>query len=115
MGLSDRKDFTMKSNNEVRLRLEVLEDRTALSGAFGSAIDAAAPSLTPFPFNGLTVQTVTATRTQTGFRDSFADFSHLSYVAAPSIQSQLRSIQAAQTAMIDQFFSEVRSMLQLFH
>jgi len=92
-----------------------LEDRTALSGAFGGAINAAAPSLTPFPFNGLTVQTTTATQTQPGFRDSFADFSHLSFVPAPSFQSQLQSIQAAQTAMIDQFFSELQSIVQILN
>jgi hypothetical protein len=103
----------MKSSNEVWLRLEVLEDRMALSGAFGGAVHAGAPSLTPFPFNGLMAQTTTAALTETGFRNSFADFSHLSFVQAPSIQSQLQSLQAAQTAMIDQFFSQVSSMLQL--
>jgi hypothetical protein len=102
----------MKSSNEVRLRLEVLEDRLALSGAFGGAINAGAPSLTPFPFNGLTARITTGNQTETGYRDSFANFSHLTFVPAPSLQSQLQSIQAAQTAMIDQFFSQVQSLLQ---
>ncbi len=105
----------MKSRNEVRLRLEVLEDRMALSGAFGGAINAAPPSLTPFPFNGLTGQTIHFDQTRTGFRNSFANFPQLTFVAAPNVQSQLQSIQAAQTAMIDQFFSEMSSMLQQLH
>ncbi|HTU88985.1 MAG TPA: hypothetical protein VMF69_02710 [Gemmataceae bacterium] len=102
----------MKSSNEVRLRLEVLEDRMALSGAFGGAIEAGAPSLTPFPFNGLTVQTTTNTQTQPGLRDSFANVSYLSFSPAPSLQSQLQSLQSAQTAAIDQLLSDWQSMVQ---
>jgi hypothetical protein len=112
----------MKSSNEVSLNLEVLEDRMALSGAFGGAIGAGAPSLTPFPFNGLTAQVTTPNQRETGFRNSFADFSYLSFVPAPSLQSQLQAFQnqmqafqASQTAMIDQFFSQVDFILRSLH
>lgn len=95
----------MKSNNEVRLGLEILEDRIALSGAFSGAISAGAP----FPMNALT-----------------GNLSNLGQLPPPGInnqtsgqvqsfQSQLQSLQAAQTAMIDQFFSEMQSMLQLLN
>jgi hypothetical protein len=104
----------MKNSHQVRLRLEVLEDRLALTG-FGGAIMAAPPSLTPFPFNGLMGQTIHFDQTRTGFRNSFANFPQLTFVAAPSLQSQLQSLQSAQTAMIDQFFSEVGTMLQQLH
>jgi hypothetical protein len=94
----------------------------ALNGAFGGAIGGGAPSLTPFPFNGLTVQTTTDTQPQNGFHDSFADISYLSFVPAPSfqsqlqsVQSQMQSIQAAQIAAIDQFFSQLQPLLQVFN
>lgn len=104
----------MKSSHEVRLTLEVLEDRLALTG-FGGAITAAPPSLTPFPFNGLMGQITHADQTRTGFRNSFANFPQLTFVATPSLQSQLQSLQNTQMAMIDQFFSEVGTMLQQLH
>jgi hypothetical protein len=116
----------MKSSNPVRLRLEVLEARLALNGTFRGAINAPPPSRTPFPFNGMTVQTTTAPQPGSGFRDAFTDFSFLSFVPAstsqsqgqvfpsPSIfQSQVQSLQAIQTAMIDRLFTEMVSMLQL--
>jgi hypothetical protein len=95
----------MKSSNEVRLGLEVLEDRMVPSGAFSGAIDAGAS----FPMNVLA-----------------ANFSNLGQLPPPgsfnqasghvqSFQSQLQAIQAAQTAMMDQFFSEMQSMLQLWN
>ena len=113
----------MKRSNEVRLWLELLEDRMALSGAFGGAIDAGAPSLTPFPYNGLTALTTTSSQKETGFQNSFASVSTISYVPTASViqsqmqslQSQLQSYQAAQTAMIDQFFSQVGYILQQLH
>lgn len=102
----------MKSSNEVRLGLEVLEDRLALSGAFVGAIDAGPPSLTPFPYNGMTVQVATA-QPQIWYRGS--PFSYLTFAQAPSLQSQLQAFQAAQTALIDQYFSEVQALVQLWH
>jgi hypothetical protein len=108
----------MKSSTAVGLRLEVLEDRLAPNGAFGGGINAGAPSLTPFPFNGLTVTVTADTRAQPGFQGSFANVNHLTFVPAPSLQdqlqafqSQLQSIQASQNALIDQFFSQIGSWL----
>jgi hypothetical protein len=115
----------MKSNNPVRLRLEVLEARLALNGTFRGAIDAPPPSLTPFPLNGMTVQTTTAPQPGSGFRDAFTDFSFLSVVPVSTSQGQgqafptpstfpiqVQSLQAMQTAMIDQLFTQMVSMLQ---
>jgi len=134
----------MKNNNDIRLRLEVLEDRIALNGTFRGAIDAAPPSLTPFPFNGLIVHTTTSPQAGSGFRDAFTDVSHLTFAppappphkhpqpappativpanqgqmlsfqsttTMPEFQSQLQSFEATQAAMIDQFISEVNSLL----
>jgi hypothetical protein len=117
----------MKRSNESRLHLEVLEERLALNGTFRGAIDAAPPSLTPFPFNGLTVHTTTLNLAEPGYRGSFANVTHPTFAPAPasqgqlpslpaalSFQSQLQSFQAAQTAMMDQLFSEMAVILQSF-
>lgn len=110
----------MKNSSEVCLTLEVLEDRMALSGAFGSAINAGPPSLTPFPFNGLMAQVTTLLQPHSGFRGAFTDSIQLSFVPVPSLQSQMQSFQsqiqsfqATQTAMIDQFVSEIGPILHL--
>lgn len=95
----------MKRNNEVRLGLEVLEDRIALSGAFSGAIRAGAP----FPMNALA-------GTQSNFGQLPPPGINIQASGqVQSLQNQLQSLQAAQTAMIDQFFSEMQSMFQLLN
>lgn len=123
----------MKSSNEVWLSLEVLEDRLALSGAFGGAINRGAPSLVPFPFNGMTVNGTVLTESTAGFRGGFADFIPLTFTAGPSVQSQMQAFQSqaqafqsqaqalqsqffssqiAQMAVLDQYFSQAGSLFQ---
>jgi hypothetical protein len=94
----------MKSNNEIRLGLEVLEDRMALNGAFSGAIDAGAP----FPMNALSATLSNIGQASTGFSTNTSG-------QTQSLQSQLQALQAAQTAMIDQFFSEMQSLFQLLN
>jgi len=108
----------MKSSTIARLRLEVLEDRLAPNGAFSGAMQAGAPSLMPFPFNPITVSVTADLRPQPGFRDSFANVNHLTFSPPPSVQdqiqsfqSQLQTFQANQLAMLDQFFTEIGSLL----
>jgi hypothetical protein len=104
----------MKSSNEILLTLEVLEDRLALNGAFSGAIGAGAPSYPP-----VTGSTVSASNAgQPFFRVGFGDL-NLQPVSqtqqVQNVQSQLLALQAAQTAMIDQFFSELQSFVQILN
>ena len=94
----------MKSSNEVRLELEALEDRIALNGAFSGAIDAGAP----FPMNALsaTLWNISLLSPRLTNQPS---------AQTQSLQSQLGAIQSAQAAMMDQFFSDMQSMIQLWN
>lgn len=94
----------MKSSNEVRLGLEALEDRMAPNGAFSGAVNAGAP----FPMNALSA-------TLWNISEVSPRLNNQPSVQSQSLQSQLQSIQAAQTAMMDQFFSEMQSWFQLLN
>lgn len=101
----------MKSSNEILLTLEVLEDRLALSGAFSGVINAGPPSYPP-----VTGPRVNASNAgQTFFRVGFGDL-NLQPVSqeqqVQDLQNQLQALQIAQTAMIDQFFSDLQSIVQ---
>lgn len=101
----------MKNSNAVWLSLEVLEDRMALSGAFGGAIQAGIPLFPPIP--GLTAQATNFVQPQSStFRDNFAGFNSQALNPVTALQSQLQSFQAAQTAAIDQYFSDLQSLFQ---
>ncbi len=108
----------MKNSNEVLLALEVLEDRLALNGAFSGVVDAGAPSYPP-----VTGSTVSASNVgQPFFRVGFGDLnlqpvSQTQQVTqqVQSFQDQLQALQAAQTAMIDQFFSELQSIVHILN
>lgn len=103
----------MKNSNSVCLSLEVLEDRLALSGAFGGAIQAGIPVYPQSPYTALaTAQSASIGPSQGGFRDSFAAFNSQTFNPLTNFQNQLQSLQAAQTAMIDHFFSEMQSLFQ---
>ncbi len=104
----------MKSNNEVWLTLEILEDRLALSGAFSGGINAGAPTYPPV--SGSMVNT--SNGLQPAFRISFGNLNNQpvsQMQQAQSFQDQLQALQAAQTAMIDQFFSELQSLVQILN
>jgi hypothetical protein len=103
----------MKSRKEIGLRLEVLEDRMTPSGAFGGAIDAGPPLLTPF--NSWIVQSTSVATSQPAIENSIANFYNPSLSQATSILSQLQSFQATQIALIDQLFSDMQAMLQPWH
>jgi hypothetical protein len=103
----------MKNSNEVCLNLEVLEDRIALSGAFGGAIQSGIPVFPQSPFTALAAaQSASIGQPQPGFRNSFGDFNSQTVNPVSNFQNQLQSFQAAQVALIDQFFSDVQSLLQ---
>ena len=104
----------MKTSDEIRLVLEVLEDRLALSGAFSGGTDAGPPSYPPI--TGSIVSALNGG--QPAFRISFGNLNNqpVSQVQqAQSLQAQLQAVQAAQTAMIDQFFSELQSLVQILN
>lgn len=103
----------MKNSNEICLSLEILEDRLALSGAFGGAIQSGIPAFPPSPFTALAAaQSTSIEQPEPGFRNSFTAFNSQTVNPISNLQSQLQSIQAAQTAMIDQFFSQMQSLFQ---
>jgi hypothetical protein len=94
----------MKSSNQVCLGLEVLEDRLALSGAFLGAASAGVP----FPLNALA-----ANLPALGQPTPTSNIQPSNSVQ--TFQSQLQAFQAAQTAMIDQFFSEMQTWSQILN
>lgn len=101
----------MKSSNEVWLGLEVLEDRLALSGAFLGAASAGAP----FPMNALSASLEAIGPVQPSFRNSTMNFNNPPFNQGQTLQSQLQAFQAAQTAMIDQFFSEMQTIANILN
>jgi|GEM_PF-2811401 hypothetical protein len=102
----------MKHNREVRLGLEVLEDRTALNGAFGGAIGAGVPVLTPF--NEWMLQPTSVGLSQPAVQNAIANFYNPTGQLSNAL-NQLQSFQAAQTALLNQVFSEMQSLLQALH
>jgi hypothetical protein len=103
----------MKHNREVRLGLEVLEDRTALNGAFGGAIGAGVPVLTPF--NSWLVQTASPQPSQAAVQNAIANFYNPSANQFSQYLNQLQSYQNAQTAMMNQLFSDIQAIIQALH
>ncbi len=96
----------MKSSREVRLGLEVLEDRMTPSGAFGGPIDAGIPLFTPF--NSWMLQPATTVgQSPQAIQSAMANFYSPSYFL-----NQVQSYQVAQMALIDQLFSNMQSLLQ---
>ena len=95
----------MKSRKEVCLRLEALEDRMALNGAFGGAIGAGFPILTPFD-SWLIQPTTNVGQSQPAVQSAIAGFNSPS-----NFLNQLQTAQNAQMAIVDQFFSNVESLL----
>lgn len=106
----------MKRSNEVRLGLEVLEDRLAPNGAFGGAINAGAPSYPPL--NAFTATKANSGQNQPAWENSFGLYTSVlagQTQAAAVIQSQVLAFQATQIAMIDQVFSQWQAMIQALH
>lgn len=103
----------MSSRNEVRLSLEVLEDRMALSGAFGGAIDAGVPAFPPL--FGLNVPSGTIGTQQTGFRSAADTFNNPAVnpvVAFQNFQNQMQAFQSAQNAAVNQVLSDLQNIFQ---
>lgn len=94
----------MKSSNQVCLGLEVLEDRLALSGAFSGAISAGVP----FPLNALATNLPALGQPTPSSNNQPSNL-------VQTLQSQLQAFQAVQTAMIDQFFSEMQTISQILN
>jgi hypothetical protein len=90
----------VKRKNAVRLGLEVLEDRMALSSIMMGSFNGTPPPLPPIGSSGLMGGV-----TPTGY--ALTGYGHL-----PSFQGQLQSFQANQIAMTDLIFTEMASMLQ---
>lgn len=101
----------MKNSNEAWLELEVLEDRMTPGGAFSGGINAGAPPVPPL-LGGLTANPLLISASAPGFRNTFTQANFATSTQVPNLQNQLQSFQAAQTALIDQYFSDLSALLK---
>jgi hypothetical protein len=103
----------MKNSNDARLELEVLEDRVTPGGAFSGGISAGAPPLAPFA-TGLWGSPLNITSFGPVFRNTYATTNQFDIAAnqAQSLQNQLQAFQNSQTALIDQYFSNLSALVK---
>jgi hypothetical protein len=103
----------MKNSNKAWLELEVLEDRVTPGGAFSGGISAGPPPLPPF-VTGLQGTPLNVTSFGPAFRNTFPTTNQFNIAAnqAQTLQSQLQAFQAAQTAIIDQYFANLAALVK---
>jgi hypothetical protein len=107
----------MKNNNEAWLELEVLEDRATPGGGFSGAAAGGVPVL-PSVVTGLIGNPLIVSSSAPGFRNTFTGTNFDSVVSnqvsnqAQTLQSQLQAFQAAQTAIVDQYFANLSTLVK---
>lgn len=103
----------MKNSNAARLEFEVLEDRVTPGGAFSGAITAGTPVL-PSLVTGVIGNPSNVTSFGPGFRNTFAGTSQDTIASnqTQTLQSELQTLQAAQTAIIDQYFANLSALVK---